>query len=300
MTNSLKFKKTSFVALSLAVSLAANSSWAEDDSGSAPTLVTDPTEIAAAGYSGSAAVYSNGDGHYFAAYNAANPAPKLFGPINEGSFTLQPADLQPADSNTQWVIPAPNGIGGGDVGDELRCPAGGEGEFLGSVHLPEGALITGFDVFGNDADAADRFAARLSSVCQDSAGVNDPTTTDLTTPLNTTALGAPGNFVLTENGINTTVSNHMCTYVVWVDLENISCGSALKFYKARVRWMRQISPAPAVATFTDVPTGHPFFKEVEAMVASGITGGLGGGLYGPDQNLTRGQMAAFLSRALGL
>ena len=67
-----------------------------------------------------------------------------------------------------------------------------------------------------------------------------------------------------------------------------------------VFWTRQISPAPASATFTDVPTGHQFFKEIEALKASGITQGCTGTTYCPDQAVTRGQMAAFLARALGL
>jgi hypothetical protein len=67
-----------------------------------------------------------------------------------------------------------------------------------------------------------------------------------------------------------------------------------------LRWQRQISPAPATATFTDVPTTHLFFQQVEAMKASGITTGINATTFGPDQNVTRGQMAAFLARALGL
>jgi hypothetical protein len=35
-------------------------------------------------------------------------------------------------------------------------------------------------------------------------------------------------------------------------------------------------------------------------VASGITAGCGGGNYCPDAPLTRGQMAVFLSKGLGL
>jgi len=73
-----------------------------------------------------------------------------------------------------------------------------------------------------------------------------------------------------------------------------------KFGSFRVFYKRQISPAPGVATFQDVPTNHIFFSNVEALAASGITGGCGGGKYCPDSFVTRGQMAAFLSRALGL
>jgi hypothetical protein len=61
-----------------------------------------------------------------------------------------------------------------------------------------------------------------------------------------------------------------------------------------------VSPAPAVATFGDVPVGRPQHQYIEALVASGITAGCGGGNYCPDAPLTRGQMAVFLSKGLGL
>src|SRR5262249_57796517 len=63
-----------------------------------------------------------------------------------------------------------------------------------------------------------------------------------------------------------------------------------------------VSPAPPVATFNDVPVSHPFFKIVEALKASGITAGcsVSPPLYCPDSPLTRGQMAVFLAIALGL
>ncbi len=76
-------------------------------------------------------------------------------------------------------------------------------------------------------------------------------------------------------------------------------GSAL-FSGVEIWWHRSVSPAPAVATFNDVPTGHPFFQYIEALAASGITGGCGNNNYCPDAPLTRGQMAVFLSKALGL
>ena len=54
----------------------------------------------------------------------------------------------------------------------------------------------------------------------------------------------------------------------------------------------------APATFTDVPTSHWAFKYVECAVANGIVGGYGGGLYRPDQNVDRGQMAVFVARSM--
>jgi hypothetical protein len=74
----------------------------------------------------------------------------------------------------------------------------------------------------------------------------------------------------------------------------------LRFRSARLLFRRQVSPAAAPATFSDVPTSHPFFQFVEALAASGITAGCGTGIYCPDSPLTRGQMAVFLAKALGL
>lgn len=65
-------------------------------------------------------------------------------------------------------------------------------------------------------------------------------------------------------------------------------------------WRRSVSDAPGSATFNDVPTSHQFFQFIEALAASGITGGCGSGNYCPNNPVTRGQMAVFLAKALGL
>ena len=75
---------------------------------------------------------------------------------------------------------------------------------------------------------------------------------------------------------------------------------SVKFNEVEVGYQRVVSPAPATATFNDVPTTDPAFQFVEALVASGVTAGCGGGNYCPDAPLTRRQMAVFLSKALGL
>jgi hypothetical protein len=69
-----------------------------------------------------------------------------------------------------------------------------------------------------------------------------------------------------------------------------------------VGYVLRVSPPPASAFFNDVPTNHAFFQFVEALRASGITAGCGTAppLYCPDAPLTRGQMAVFLAKALGL
>ena len=68
----------------------------------------------------------------------------------------------------------------------------------------------------------------------------------------------------------------------------------------RVYWRRQVSPPPATPTFLDVAINHDIFRFVEALAASGITAGCGNGNFCPGAPLTRGQMAVFLSKALGL
>ena len=73
-----------------------------------------------------------------------------------------------------------------------------------------------------------------------------------------------------------------------------------KFNDFSVYYTREVSPAPAQATFGDVPTSDFGFQFVEALAASGITGGCGGGDYCPDNPVTRRQMAIFLAKALGL
>lgn len=103
------------------------------------------------------------------------------------------------------------------------------------------------------------------------------------------------------SNLNVTVDNRMCAYHVWVDLSGSDCqGTNERLYKARIGWRRQISSPPGTNTFTDVPVSHPFFTAIEALAASEITTGCGGGKYCPDNFVTRGQMAAFLARALGL
>ena len=71
------------------------------------------------------------------------------------------------------------------------------------------------------------------------------------------------------------------------------------FGHVEVWWRRIVSPA-SVVTFADVPDSHAFYQFIEALAASGITVGCGNGNFCPDAPLTRGQMAVFLAKALGL
>jgi len=69
-----------------------------------------------------------------------------------------------------------------------------------------------------------------------------------------------------------------------------------------VGYKLQVSPAPAVATFTDVPTNDFAFQFIEAFNAAGITVGcnVSPPQFCPDSNVTRREMAVFFAKALGL
>jgi amidase len=69
----------------------------------------------------------------------------------------------------------------------------------------------------------------------------------------------------------------------------------------RLRW-RQAGPAPAPApvgdVFTDVLPGGTHTAAIEAMAAEGIISGYADGTFRPNRDVTRGQMASLLYRAL--
>jgi hypothetical protein len=122
----------------------------------------------------------------------------------------------------------------------------------------------------------------------------------LLSPLGTTgAAGTPGcGFFLQAATAPVTVDAFNLTYYV---VARTGTTSATSINAMRVYYKLQVSPAPGTATFpADVPTSHPFFRFVEAMAASGLTGGCGTNSFCPDQAVTRGQMAVFFSAALGL
>jgi hypothetical protein len=161
-----------------------------------------------------------------------------------------------------------------------------------SFNLPSGAVLTGVEVDAVDTDANGSVFGLLlhcpiggmfcfSLAEADTGGSATPGSTQIRANLDSPH----------------TVDNGANTYLVEIFL---SGGDTTRLVGMRVFYQLQVSPAPAVASFGDVPTSHPFFQFVEALVASGITAGCGGGNFCPDAPLTRGQMATFLSIALGL
>jgi len=167
------------------------------------------------------------------------------------------------------------------------------------LHLPAGALLTYIELDYWDTsttgeehidlvvcDSQGQSCAVVQSDCLDTvcSGVPDANGPDVTT------------YDLTPHDIQIDNAQHRYFLIAGntTDDGTTAVGQVIVGYRL------QVSPAPGTATFADVPTSHPFFQFIEALAASGITGGCGGGKYCPDAPLTRGQMAVFLSKALGL
>ena len=94
------------------------------------------------------------------------------------------------------------------------------------------------------------------------------------------------------------VDNNGSTYMLDISMQ--SGDETLAFRSVKVAYRRQVRSAPAVPTFSDVPADDGAFQYIEALAASGISGGCGDGIYCPDRPLTRRQAAILLAKALGL
>lgn len=79
-------------------------------------------------------------------------------------------------------------------------------------------------------------------------------------------------------------------------------GSTQRAAMAAFLYRSQGSPAytpPAVSPFVDVPTNHPFYKEIMWIKDQGITTGMTATTFAPAAPVNRKDMAAFLYRLAG-
>jgi hypothetical protein len=192
----------------------------------------------------------------------------------------------------------------------LYNDAGDAAAYVAPVFLPDGALVTQICLYGKDTGhpLGPALAAQFEAVKLAPGGESPGIVVIPGTLLETTFTIGYGtvctdslSYVVHEtadvdgDGIPEHVTHRIRASLFYGDV-----GAALG--GVRIIWHRQVSPAPATATFNDVPTTHQFFKFIEALHASGITGGcqVSPPLYCPDNPVTRGQMAVFLATALGL
>ena len=179
------------------------------------------------------------------------------------------------------------------------------GVFVAPLTLPAGAEITMICTYFLDTAPVGKVSTYLDAVKMTWGGG----------PPGVVPVWGPVEFDITQ-GYESTCSESSYTFQNVADVDGDGIGETV-VYRLRVEmtetgegrlafggvgigWRRQVSPPPGVPTFNDVPVDHPFFQFVEALADSGITAGYGNGNYGVNDPITRGQMAVFLSKALGL
>ncbi len=169
--------------------------------------------------------------------------------------------------------------------------------YFAQADLEQGVLLDGVSCAFNDWSTTNDFVFVLQ---KSSTNVNTGPISSSTLALASSA-GSPGySLIAVPLAPPETINNRpdaltMTQYYLAADVAQDT-----SFAGCYLFWRRQVTPAPATATFNDVPTDHWAFQYIEALSASGITGGCGGGAYCPDNPVTRAQMAVFLAKALGL
>ena len=205
-----------------------------------------------------------------------------FGPSADNALSIPGLGFQGYRARDQAVI-GQNGIS--------RFCDGADCQLVRVLTLPQGAVITSLRLYAADGNSQGKVILRLQK-----AELADKFSATVQSSLNTELLA--GDLILTNENINLTIDNNSSFYY----LDALITGGTFttSIYAAQVLWKRRISPAPGTASFGDVTDAHPFFQSIEALASSGITQGCGQGNYCPDAAVTRGQMAVFLARALGL
>lgn len=205
--------------------------------------------------------------------------PQAFGPeVHIANFPS--ASFHPRSPTTTWVF---------DSGYYLFSTTA-DPCFLTPVELPSGAKITSMTIQACDTSLNDDATAILLACPRIGGGA-------CATP-GTVSSGIGGCLNFGTGPMDIEINNVLSGYMLQVCSESQS--NETKFRGVTIIYKLQQGPAPVTATFGDVPPTHPFFRAIEAMAAAGVTSGCGGNNYCPEQNLTRAEMAKFLSVALGL
>jgi hypothetical protein len=214
--------------------------------------------------------------------------PHEFGTAHPSAVSIPGIAFTPLTSTT------PLGTSGGS--QILRTAAGGNpfdtSSFAAPLKLPPGALIESLQMNAcNNSGGLEPVSGYL--VVTDKNGTVLTTTDTLTTSgsgcenlaenlTSKNIVVSPFDYYYLRSDVTTTLSY------------TVGLGGMILEYRL------QVSSAPATATFADVPTNFPYFRTIEALNASGITSGCGGGNFCPNQFVTRGEMSKFLANALGL
>ena len=198
----------------------------------------------------------------------------------------------------------------GDDGYMSNATPGAFSYYDAPLRLPEGALIEQICEYANDSDPADfEYVETYLVAVKLVPGGGSPLKVTVAAVPQIISTGDIGYGYYCTDPFQFTLQSHVDidgdgpvddvvyyveAYVPYPSQNAMSLGGV------RITWKRQVSPPPATPTFGDVPSTDGAWTYIEALAASGVTSGCGGGNYCPDGTLTRRQMAVFLSKALGL
>ncbi len=222
---------------------------------------------------------------------ASPAAPSTFGTTQTSYRVVTAPQLTPFNSAVTY-----DDLGNG-ASRLSRYATGGFGIFVAGIDLPSGALLTSLEMDACDSNVTGDHVGAVLGYC-DRLGLNClaissilMTVSDAVVPCKATTEDlAP---------LNYTVNNLTNNYFVEVFTQSLD--STNSFSAARIGYKLQVSPA-SVQSFNDVPPADFGYQFIEALAASGITGGCQAAppLYCPDAPVTRRQMAIFIAKALGL
>ena len=154
------------------------------------------------------------------------------------------------------------------------------GWFVANLGLPPGAEIWGICTYFYDTAPGESVHTILQAV-KLAVGSIGPGVIPIYGPFSVDYDGGYGvscsnsSYILRDTGdIDGDGANEDVVHRLRVEMYEDGSGT-LGFGGVRVFWRRKVSPAPAAATFGDAPPSHPFFQFIEALAASGITGGCG-------------------------
>ena len=225
----------------------------------------------------------------FAALSLAAPTfAQTFGP-NDQVLTIGSAEFHPTLFNQPFTYTGPSFY------------LGGIGNYAAPLNLPDGAEITQMCLYSYDPDGegtdAKIFAMKLPAGGQE-AGLHIVEGSDVAEHFNIgygTVCTDPMSYTVHSDADLDGQGVRHLAHVVYVETH-----TSTQLGGVRITWHRKVSDPPATATFADVPVGGFGFAQIEALAASGVTSGCGGGKFCPNQTVTRAQMAIFLAKALGL
>ncbi len=242
-------------------------------------------------------------------------------------FNLQSVPIKMHNDTTGFVVAHNTGVkvgdGHGDNGAMWRNATFRNNVFIGTRYAFEFTTVAdeGFRDFDYNAWGTTREIGsggpwfkwdnvRYDRIADLPAGVEDhgveigilelvgaglPANWDVVVAPGTADLRPASGSVAINGGIPLDNLNDDVTIVGAPDMGAFEYGFALPEYGPTI--------AGVGSRFIDVPEGHTFFGDVEWLAGEGITKGCNPPLndrYCPDQPVTRGEMAAFLDRALNL